>query len=77
MASGGGPKGGALVLIDVATELYGPVKFSASVILSDSWTCLQQEAGLSGLECSQSPAQFGAIFASKSWRLIFIVQTPS
>lgn len=81
VASGGGPEGGALVLIDVATELYGPAKFSAGVILSDSWTCLQQEAGqeaeLSGLECSQSPAQFGAIFASKSWRLIFMVQTPS
>jgi hypothetical protein len=70
-ASGGGPEGGAQALIDVATQLYGPVKFSAGVILSDSWMCLRQEAGqeegLSGLECSQSPAQFGAIFASNSW----------
>lgn len=81
MASGGGPEGGSLVLIEVATELYGPVKFLAGVILSDIWTCLRQEAGqeagLSSLECSQSPAQFGAIFASKSWPLTFMVQTPS
>lgn len=44
-ALGGGPEGGALALIDVATQLYGPVKFSAGVILSDSWMCLQQEVG--------------------------------
>lgn len=81
LASGGGPEGGALALIEVATRFYGPVKFSAGVLLSDSWTCLLQEAGqeegLSGLECPQSPAQFGAIFASNSWPLTFMVQTPS
>lgn len=81
MATGGGSEGGALVLIEVVTQLYGPMKFSAGVILSDSWTCLPQEAGqeegLSDFECRQSPAQFGAIFASKSWPLTLMVQTPS
>lgn len=45
LTSGGGPEGGALVLIEVAAQLYGPVKFSAGVFLSDSWTCLPLEAG--------------------------------